>query len=132
MLSGMEGSPVKKTLFLVVISSLAVLMLLPVSASVNTTAGKLQPHGATLNADGSPMPPYPPQAIAASPVVIADGSPMPPYPPQRKTATSVVVADGSPMPPYPPQAQIVSPVLSADGSPMPPYPPQLNAATTNA
>jgi len=129
MLSVMEGSPVKKTLLLVVISSLAVLMLLPVSGSVNTTGGKLQVNSVTLSADGSPIPPYPPQATA--PVVVADGSPIPPYPPQRTTATPVVIADGSPIPPYPPQ-KTVSSVIVADGSPIPPYPPQFSVAATNA
>jgi hypothetical protein len=130
MLSVMEGSPVKKTLLFVVISSLAVLMLLPVSASVNTTAGKLQVNSTTLNADGSPIPPYPPQATT-TPVVVADGSPIPPYPPQSTTAAPVVIADGSPIPPYPPQ-KTITPVIVADGSPIPPYPPQFGVAATNA
>lgn len=121
----------KKVLLLAVLSSLAVLMLLPVSASVNTTAGKLLLHGNTLNADGSPMPPYPPHAKTTTPTLVVDGSPMPPYPP-HKTAAPIVVADGSPMPPYPPHAKTAASILIADGSPMPPYPPHFGIEVTNA
>jgi hypothetical protein len=94
----------KKILCSVAVSFLAVLMVLPVTASVNVSSGKLFAPNSTLLADGNPIPPYPPQASNTDLVLAADGNPIPPYPPQSMSGDLSLVADGNPIPPYPPQA----------------------------
>lgn len=80
----------------------AVLMVLPVTASVNNTSGKLPAPNLTLCADGNPIPPFPPQGFESSTALPADGNPIPPFPPQVSTST-ILAADGNPIPPFPPQ-----------------------------
>jgi hypothetical protein len=101
MLQLQEGTPVKKALPVVVISFLAVLILLPVTGSVNNTASNLA-FDKTFYTDGSPVPPLPPHSKSLHSTVVADGSPVPPLPPHNVTSEPTLSADGSPVPPLPP------------------------------
>jgi hypothetical protein len=94
----------KKILTAVAVSLFAVLMVLPVTASVNISSGKLIAPNSTLLADGNPIPPFPPQAVGTESIFVADGNPIPPFPPQALNTNSSLIADGNPIPPFPPQA----------------------------
>jgi hypothetical protein len=95
----------KKNLIAVAFSLFVVLMVLPVTGSVNNTPGKLfAPHTALL-ADGNPIPPMPPYGITSVSFVAADGNPIPPMPPYGKTSSSLIAADGNPIPPMPPYSR---------------------------
>jgi hypothetical protein len=84
---------------------LAVLSLLPVTRSVNTIVGNnpVLDRG-SLQADGTPLPPFPPKKRAYAPTIVADGTPLPPFLPKKLRASSqTFVADGTPLPPFPPK-----------------------------
>src|SRR6266446_9936920 len=78
-----EGPPVKKIAIAVAVLVLAALMVLPIVRSVNLSAGKPITSDRILTADGSPIPPLPPNppSIDAN-TLVADGSPIPPLPPK--------------------------------------------------
>ncbi len=84
---------------------LAVLILLPVTRCVNAIVGNspVLDRG-SLQADGTPLPPFPPKKRANAPAIVADGTPLPPFPPKKLRASSpTFVADGTPLPPFPPK-----------------------------
>lgn len=72
----------KKTAFVLAVSTLAALIVLPVTHSVNQFADKAPAIGQTFRADGDPMPPPVPKPMppggAIDPTLRADGDPMPP------------------------------------------------------
>ena len=76
---------------------LALLIVLPVLCSVNTSAGSSVSNNSVLRADGWPVPPLPPRNTET---LVADGWPVPPLPPRN---TEMLVADGWPVPPLPPR-----------------------------
>lgn len=84
------------------ISFLALLIVLPVTCSVNHAIYNPAFNQRTLGADGSPLPAPIPHTTLATPTFMADGSPLPAPIPHTflNTAPSVstLVADGSPLP----------------------------------
>lgn len=91
----------------------ALLIVLPVTYSVNHSAYNPAPGKSLQRADGAPMPaPIPHQAIA----IIADGAPMPAPIPHGTVSDNSLIADGAPMPAPIPHSGIS---LVADGAPMP-------------
>jgi hypothetical protein len=84
---------------------LAVLILLPVTRSVNAPVGNPILDKGSVQADGTPLPPFPPKKPRASSIiVVADGTPLPPFPPKKPRSSSItIVADGTPLPPFPPK-----------------------------
>jgi hypothetical protein len=72
---------VKKNLYASAALLFAVLMVLPVTGSVNNSAGNLSNPNKVILADGSPIPPLPPYAFDSNTSIVADGSPIPPLPP---------------------------------------------------
>jgi hypothetical protein len=104
-----------------VLSSLAI--LLSVAGRVNH-CGKysLGYEPPAIQADGNPLPPFPPTPTMNQ--LVADGNPLPPFPPTP--TTNQLVADGNPLPPFPPTRTTNQ--LVADGNPLPPFPP---TPTTN-
>ena len=70
----------------------AVLILLPVTHSVNTPVGNTVLQNGSIQADGNPGPPFPPKKPrTASPTIIADGNPGPPFPPKKpRSAPSTI------------------------------------------
>jgi hypothetical protein len=100
----------KKAALVVAVFAFAVLMVLPVTRSVNLSAGKPVTIDRTLSADGSPIPPFPPKPFAMDTgTFVADGSPIPPFPPQLVSMdASTLMADGSPIPPFPPQPRFTA------------------------
>ena len=100
----------KKLVVLFTVLFLAAFIVLP-----GTTDGKYNLSKPTV-ADGSPLPPFPPNPSGAT--LLADGSPLPPFPPNpsgtsRVNATDMLVADGSPLPPFPPNPSATSSGLLA-------------------
>jgi hypothetical protein len=74
----------KKVALLAAFSLLALLILLPVTSSVNQTVGNPVLDHRMLRADGSPIPPLPPKKLHRdSTSLVADGSPIPPLPPKK-------------------------------------------------
>ena len=67
---------------------LAVLILLPVTRSVNTTVGNPVFNKGPVQADGAPVPPFPPKQLTSAATLVADGAPVPPFPP-KQGSTSV-------------------------------------------
>ena len=86
-----------KILLTVGFSLIAVSLIVPASSSTKfrtTTTGT--PH--TLQADGTPLPPLPPNVSGT--MLLADGTPLPPLPPNA--SGTMLLADGTPLPPLPP------------------------------
>ena len=72
---------------------LAVVILLPVTHSVNTLVGNPVLHNGSIQADGTPGPPFPPKKPrAASPAIIADGTPGPPFPPKKPRSAPITIS----------------------------------------
>ena len=79
-----------------------VLILLPVTRSVNTTVGNSVLRNGSTQADGTLLlPSVPKMARASAAILVADGSPLPPPPKKPRASATTVVADGSPLPPPP-------------------------------
>ena len=70
-------------------------IVLPVSCSVNHSAGDSVPDNSAIRADGWPLPPLPPRNTE----LFADGWPLPPLPSRN---IEPLFADGWPLPPLPP------------------------------
>ena len=71
---------------------LAVLILLPVTRSFNTTVGNPVLDKGSVQADGAPVPPFPPKKPRASaPAIVADGAPVPPFPPKKPRSAGLGV-----------------------------------------
>jgi hypothetical protein len=92
----------KKYALLAGISFFALLIVLPVTCSVNHAAYNPALSQQTLQADGAPLPaPIPHTATSSSPL-IADGAPLPAPIPHTAInsapAASSLVADGAPLP----------------------------------
>ena len=71
----------KKIVFVLAVSALAALIVLPAVHSVNHLTGKATVIDRSLRADGDPMPPPVPKPLppgAIDPTLRADGDPMPP------------------------------------------------------
>jgi hypothetical protein len=82
----------RKVAVLLGFTLLAVLILLPVTRSVNTTVGNSVLDRGSLQADGTPLPPFPPKQRTSAVTLIADGAPVPPFPPkQRSTGVKLSV-----------------------------------------
>jgi hypothetical protein len=94
----------KKVALAVVVSFFAVLMLLPVSGSVNNAPVQFSAPHSSLQADGAPIPPLPPHAVKAVTLDAQDGGPIPPLPPHSFASDMNLSADGAPIPPLPPHA----------------------------
>ena len=80
----------KKISTLTAFVSLAALIALSVVTPTNHSPGKTVIEGITIQADGSPMPPFPPHSAVGEVTLAGDGSPMPPMPPHLLTGASVV------------------------------------------
>jgi hypothetical protein len=97
----------KKVAILAALSLLALLIVLPITSSVNQTVGNPVLNNGTLRADGTPIPPLPPKKKLHrdSTSLVADGTPIPPLPPKKKLYrdSTSLVADGTPIPPLPPK-----------------------------
>ena len=65
------------------VGALVTLILQPVTLNVNTQLGN-----AVLQADGGPMPPFPPPTPPKTTLgnLVTDGGPMPPFPPTPPTS----------------------------------------------
>ena len=89
----------KKYALLAGISFFALLIVLPVTRSVNQTTYNPALNQQTLQADGAPLPaPIPHTAISSTPL-IADGAPLPaPIPHTTINGASTLIADGAPLP----------------------------------
>jgi hypothetical protein len=55
-------------------------------------------NAVVLQADGGPIPPFPPSVTSHE--LVADGGPIPPFPP--RVTSRELIADGGPIPPFPP------------------------------
>jgi hypothetical protein len=77
-----RATPLKKIAFVLAVSALAALIVLPAVHSVNHLTGKAPVIDRSLRADGDPMPPPVPKPMppggAIDPTLRADGDPMPP------------------------------------------------------
>lgn len=80
----------KKFAILFVVLFLAAFILLPGTGNGKYNVSK------PLVADGTPIPPFPPNPPVT---LVADGTPIPPFPPNPSVT---LVADGTPIPPFPP------------------------------
>src|SRR5258708_30148170 len=88
-----------KVAVICVLSLFALLIVLPITSSVNQTVGNPVLDHRTLRADGYPGPPLP-RLHRDSTSLVADGYPGPPLPRLHRDSTSLV-ADGYPGPPLP-------------------------------
>jgi hypothetical protein len=98
-----------KVAVICVLSLFALLIVLPITSSVNQAVGNPVLNNGTLRADGTPGPGLPPkkQLHSTSTSLVADGTPGPGLPPKKQlhsTSTSLV-ADGTPGPGLPPKKQ---------------------------
>jgi len=113
----------KKYTVVAAISFFALLIVLPVTCSVNHSAYNPAVGQRIQQADGSPMPAPIPHTAVLSQSLVADGSPMPAPIPHTAVSSQSLVADGSPMPAPIPHATgngtESGSALIADGSPMP-------------
>jgi hypothetical protein len=87
----------KVAVLLVGFTLLALLILLPVTRSVNhilgNPVGNSILHNGSIQADGTPGPPFPPKKPrAAAPVIVADGTPGPPFPPKKPRSTPITIS----------------------------------------
>ncbi|HVS88424.1 MAG TPA: hypothetical protein VHF01_09420 [Candidatus Acidoferrum sp.] len=86
----------KKVAVLAALSLLALLIVLPITSSVNQTVGNPVLNNGTLRADGNPGPPLPPKKLHRDfTSLVADGNPGPPLPPKklhRDSAAAFVIA----------------------------------------
>ena len=74
----------KKIAVLAALSLLALLIVLPITSSVNETVSNPVLYNGTLRADGYPIPPLPPKKLHSdSTSLVADGYPIPPLPPKK-------------------------------------------------
>src|SRR5260370_37448818 len=87
----------KKVALICVLSLFALLIVLPITSSVNQAVGNPVLNNGTLRADGFPIPP-PVKLHRNSTSLVADGFPIPPPVKLHRTSTSLV-ADGFPIPP---------------------------------
>jgi hypothetical protein len=87
----------KKVAIMCVFSLFALLIVLPVTSSVNPIPGNPTLENSTLRADGFPVPP-PVRLHRDSASLVADGFPVPP-PVKLHRDSASLVADGFPVPP---------------------------------
>src|SRR5712692_167955 len=86
----------RKLSVLLGLTLLAVLILLPVTRCVNTPVGNPVLDRGSLQADGTPLPPFPPKKRSSATTIVADGAPVPPFPPKKRSSATTIVADGAP------------------------------------
>jgi hypothetical protein len=79
---------------LCVLSLFALLIVLPITSSVNQAVGNPVLNNGVVSADGTPGPPLPPkkQLHSTSTSLVADGTPGPPLPPKKQRSTSAAVS----------------------------------------
>src|SRR6266849_1054889 len=71
---------------------LAVLILLPVTRCVNPPVRNPVLDRGSLQADGTPLPPFPPKKRSSATTIVADGAPVPPFPPKKPRSPAVAVS----------------------------------------
>jgi hypothetical protein len=82
----------KVAVLLVGFTLLALLIVLPVTRSVNNIVGNPVLHNGSIQADGTPLPPFPPKKRASAPTILADGTPLPPFPPKKPRSAAIKAA----------------------------------------
>ena len=80
----------KKVAIVSVLSVFALLIVRPITSSVNQTVGNPVLNNGTLRADGYPIPPLP-KLHRDSTSLVADGYPIPPLPKLHRTCAAAFV-----------------------------------------
>jgi len=80
----------KKVAILCVLLLIALLIVRPITSSVNQTVGNPVLNNGTLRADGYPIPPLP-KLHRDSASLVADGYPIPPLPKLHRTSAAALV-----------------------------------------
>jgi hypothetical protein len=72
----------KKTALVLALCALTLIIVLPTNTFVNNSTGSSTGIDRIQQADGQPLPPFPPKSsVAAMNTLVADGQPLPPFPP---------------------------------------------------